>query len=62
MTIIKLTGVFLLLSGWIIVLGAVALLAPGAAQGGFALAGAAVEAAGLALLFRSHIVVRGNHR
>jgi hypothetical protein len=51
---IKITGVFLLVSGWSIVLAAVAMLRPGAAQGAFAVAGAVVEALGLALLLRAH--------
>jgi len=50
----------LLVSGWVIVLAAVALLAPGPLRSGFALAGVGVEIAGLALLFRSHLTVPGN--
>jgi hypothetical protein len=46
--------VFLLLSGWAIVLAAVALLGRGGSQAGFAAAGGLVEIVGLALLFRAH--------
>ena len=53
-TEIKLTGIFLLLSGWIIVLAALAALPRGGAQSGFAAAGGGVELAGLILLFRAH--------
>jgi len=48
---------FLLVSGWIIVLGAVALLRPGPLQSGFALGGAGIEGVGLVLLFRAHIII-----
>jgi len=47
---------FLLVSGWIIVLGAVALLRSGPLQSGFALGGAGIETVGLFLLFRAHII------
>jgi hypothetical protein len=57
-TDIKLTGIFLLISGWAIVLAALALLGRGGAQAAFAAAGAAVEAVGLALLFRAHAGAR----
>jgi hypothetical protein len=53
-TEIKVTGIFLLLSGWIIVLASLAVLPRGGAQSGFAAAGGAVEGAGLILLFRAH--------
>lgn len=55
----KLAGIFLLLAGWGIVLVAVVLLAAGLAQTCFALAGVGVEGLGLALLVRSHPVMRG---
>jgi hypothetical protein len=54
----KLAGIFLLLAGWGIVLAAVILLAPSLAQTWFALAGIGVEGLGLALLMRSHRVMR----
>jgi hypothetical protein len=51
----RLTGFLLLLAGWVIVLAALALLAPNGSQGAFILAGVAVEALGLVLVARSHI-------
>jgi len=56
---VKLTGFLLLLAGWVIVLAAVALLAPAAPRTAFALAGIGVEALGLALVARSHLAPRG---
>ena len=61
-TTIKLTGIFLLLSGWVIVLAALALLERGGPQSGFALAGGAVEVVGAALLFRAHRIPIGERR
>ncbi len=49
----KLAGFLLLLSGWIVVLAAVALLLNGA-RVGFVLAGIAVEALGLGLAIHAH--------
>ena len=60
-TTIKLTGIFLLLSGWVIILAALALLQR-ASQVEFALAGGAVEAVGAALLFRAHRMTIGDRR
>jgi len=57
----KIAGLFLLVAGWLLVLAAVVLLPPGAAQGAFVLAGIAVEALGLALAFRAHLPVRRSH-
>lgn len=57
-TAIKLTGVFLLISGWGIVLAAIALLGRGGAQVAFAASGGVVELGGLALLARAHAVER----
>jgi len=51
----KLLSLFLLLSGWGIVLAAVVLLASPPARIAFVLAGVAVELLGLALLFRCHL-------
>jgi hypothetical protein len=50
--------VFLLISGWAIVLAAIVMLRPGAAQGAFAVAGAAVEVVGLGLLLQCHRIAR----
>lgn len=55
----KLVGFLLLLAGWWIVLAAIALLGRGAARAGFVLAGVGVEALGLALVVRSHQMLRG---
>ena len=55
----KILGFLLLLSGWAIVLGAVALLAPGGPRIAFLLSGIGVEAIGLAVFIRSHPLLRG---
>ena len=56
----RLTGFVLLLSGWIIVLAAVAILKPSTPpQAAFVLAGAGVEALGLVLVVRSYRIPRG---
>jgi hypothetical protein len=54
----KLVGFLLLLGGWGIVLAAVALLS-GLSRTSFVLSGIGVEALGLALVIRSHPVLRG---
>ena len=54
----KLAGFFLLLSGWMIVLAAVALLAS-SARTGFVFAGIGVELVGVVLVTRSHLVLGG---
>ena len=54
----KLPGFLLLLSGWTVVIAAVALLANGP-RAAFMLAGIAVEALGIGLVFHSHLVYRG---
>jgi hypothetical protein len=54
----KLTGFLLLLAGWGIVLAAMVLLAQPAPRVGFVLAGIGVEALGLVLVARSHLVPR----
>ena len=53
----KLAGFLLLLAGWAIVLFALALLASTSQRAGFVLAGIGVEALGLVLAVRSHLVV-----
>jgi hypothetical protein len=60
--VIKITGIFLLVSGWSIVLAALALLPQGPQLNGFVPAGIVVEGIGLVLLFRSHIIKPGDHR
>ena len=57
----KLAGFLLLVAGWAIVLAAVALLPSAPTRNGltgFVLAGLAVEALGLILVVRSHLVPR----
>ena len=56
----KLAGFLLLLAGWAIVIFAVALLASAAQRAGFVLAGIGVEALGLVLAVRSHLVLSGD--
>jgi len=56
----KLVGFLLLLAGWVLVLAAVVLLRAAPARTVFVLAGTGVEALGLALAFRSHLVLRGS--
>ena len=56
----KLVGFLLLLAGWILVLAAVVLLGAVPARAAFVLAGIGVEALGLVLVFRSHLVLRGS--
>jgi hypothetical protein len=50
----KIAALLLLVSGWLIVLAAVALL-HSAPRAGFVYAGTTVEFLGLALLFRAHL-------
>jgi hypothetical protein len=50
----KIAALLLILSGWFIVLAAVALLRAGS-RAGFVYAGTGVELLGLALLFRAHL-------
>ena len=54
----RLTGFLLLLAGWGIVLAAVAVLKSEAQRIAFVLAGLGVEALGLTLVARSHLVQR----
>ena len=54
----KLMGFLLLGAGWLIVLAAVAMLPTAAYMAAFVLAGVAVEALGLALAFRAHMIWR----
>ena len=50
------TSLFLLFAGWIVAVAAVALLSAEAARGGFVTAGLAIQAIGLVLLFRAHLI------
>lgn len=60
--IIKLMGVFLLLSGWMIVLATMALLTASTFRSSFLVAGVAVEAVGMMILFRAHRVTHRDPR
>jgi hypothetical protein len=52
----KITGFLLLLSGWIIVLAAIALLPSGPSEVSFVLLALGVEVLGLTLVFRAHLI------
>ncbi|MBZ5615651.1 MAG: hypothetical protein LAO23_16715 [Acidobacteriia bacterium] len=54
----KLAGLFLLVAGWAIVVGAVVLLPSAGGRVGFVLSGIAVELFGLALTVRAHLVLQ----
>ena len=54
----KVTGVLLLVTGWLLVLCAISILKSGAARNGFVLSGLAVEILGLVLAIRAHLPVR----
>ncbi|HXX71572.1 MAG TPA: hypothetical protein VEI55_04710 [Candidatus Acidoferrum sp.] len=57
----KILGFVLLVSGWAIVLTAIALLTEEVPRAAFVLAGIGVEIVGLLLLIRAHPVRRGEH-
>jgi amino acid transporter len=54
----RFVGFVLLLAGWFLVLAAIALLAAPALRASFVLAGIGVEALGLVLVVRSHLIPR----
>jgi hypothetical protein len=54
----KAMGFVLLLAGWLLVLGAIVLFPGASLRAAFALTGMAVEALGLFLAFRSHLIAR----
>jgi hypothetical protein len=54
----RISGFLLLLSGWLLVLSAIVLLKSPSSRAGFVLAGVAVEALGLTLVMRSHLIPR----
>jgi len=56
----KLSGLLLLVSGWILVLSAIVLLPRSPSQGAFVLAGIGVQLLGLTFVVRSHVVHRGD--
>ena len=55
----RFTGYLLLLSGWIIVLAVAVLRKASPQQAAFVLAGMGVEALGLVLVARAHLISRG---
>ncbi len=57
----RLFGFLLLLAGWGIVIGALALMTKDAPRTAFVLAGIGVEIVGLVLVIRAHPVRRGAH-
>ena len=54
----KIAGFLLLVAGWLLVLAPVVLLRTGPPQAVFILAGMAVQALALGLVFRSHLAPR----
>jgi len=54
----KFVGFLFLLTGWLLVLAAIVLLASPPPRAGFVLAGVAVEALGLTFVIRSHLILR----
>ena len=57
----KAAGFLLLMTGFAIVLCAIALLVPGASRGAFVLTGVAVQLVGLVLAFRAHYSLHEEH-
>jgi hypothetical protein len=57
----KIAGFLLILAGWLLVLAALVMLPGGASRSAFVLAGMAVEALAVALLFRSHRIPHRSH-
>jgi hypothetical protein len=58
----KVAGFLLLLAGWGLVLSALILLASGVARSAFVMMGVGVEALGLTLAVRSHLIPRRERR
>jgi ABC-type transport system involved in cytochrome bd biosynthesis fused ATPase/permease subunit len=56
----KTAGLLLLVSGWLLVLAAIAMLNGGVARNAFVTAGLAVEVLGLILTGRAHLPVRSD--
>jgi hypothetical protein len=57
----KIAGFLLLVAGWLLALAPVVLLRTGPPQVVFILAGIAVQALALGLVFRSHLIPHGRH-
>ena len=55
-------GFVMLLAGWFLVLAAIVMFASPPLRAAFVLAGIAVEALGLALAFRAHLIPREEKR
>jgi hypothetical protein len=55
---LKVASFFLLLSGWVLVVAALALLGSAPARMGFVMAGIGVEIVGVILVARSHLPIR----
>jgi hypothetical protein len=58
----RFAGILLLLAGWFLVLASIVLLGSPGPRGAFVFAGIAVEALGLILVFRSHLIPREEKR
>ncbi len=58
----KFVGFLLLVTGWVLVLAAIVLLASPSPRAGFVLAGVAVEGLGLTFVIRSHLILREDKR
>jgi hypothetical protein len=58
----RVLGFLMLLAGWFLVLAAIVLFPAAAARFAFVLVGLAVEALGLVLAFRSHLIPREEKR
>ncbi len=58
----KVVGFVLLLAGWFLALAAIVLFASPPLRAAFVLAGVAIEALGLILAFRSHLIPREEKR
>ena len=58
----RLVSFLMLLAGWFLVLAAVVLFAAAPLRAVFVLVGLAVEALGLVLAFRSHLILREDKR
>ena len=58
----KFVGFLLLVTGWLLVLAAIVLLAASLSRAVFVLAGIGVEALGLSFVIRSHLILREDKR
>jgi len=59
---VKVVGFLMLLAGWFLVLAAIVLFAASQMRVAFVFVGVAVEAVGLVLTFRSHLIPREEKR